>query len=939
MNNVHFAIPEIYGDSLSYYDLLSKLVKAMNTVIENYNTIPDQIAEEVKNLDASQLFSAVLNQLIHSIATDNTKSANAVKVYKKHDLLYATFNETVNLYESIIDFTSGTETELIVGTNIREVNISELFIELRKLIDINKNNIEAVTAVSNENSAEIETIHGDITAIENKNTEQDNEIATIHGDITAIENKNTEQDNEITTIHGDITAIENKNTEQDNEITTIHGDITAIENKNTKQDNELNTLRTMLSTPYNFKGEVASISALPSTGNVNDTYYVQDVKYKVTWTGSAWVQSSLSEADYQTELSRLSEDLDFLNGHPLEYSMTWIDGGYIDSSNGDLIQHNGWHYTDYIELENNDDLYVSTSKGLDNEYNAFYDSNKSFIRNLYISGNSDHEIINYVPQNAKYVRLSCESEYSINMYPITTVADLVERVTTLEADCQTELSELKSDLLQLNVSASFNVRVRTYTDKRLYTINGDITSNSGLISKITDFIPCEAGDVFKYKGYGSGSVASVAWYKSDKTFLSANTYNSEIVYTDITTPTDAQYVRFASYKYGSDASAIIFDLKKVAGDVYGADKHLAEIDEQINSIEIKSDVAKNNASYLIENAYYMIPYDNYPNEKLVTTTGNIATNNGLVSKITDFISCIEGQKFKYKGYGSGSLASVVWYDNNKNYISGETYSSNTDYTEITVPLNASYARFASCAYGSKLDNIIFDVKTVTKELFFSPKLPEEQIKPLNGKKWIAVGDSLTSEWTLGTDVKNYTNYVSEELGLTMYNKGVGGTGYWKGYSSNSAFYQRVNDFTETADIVTIFGSFNDLGTEDGVQGITVIGDITDNTTDTICGCINKTLDTLEEKYPLAMIAIITPTPWSNSHDNTNAETYVSKLKGIAKYRSIPCLDLYHESSMRPWDEAFRSNFYQNGTDGAHPNTEGHKRITPMFVDFIKRLIN
>lgn len=134
MNNVHFAIPEIYGETLSYYELLRKLVDKTNELIENYNTVPEQIAEEVANLDASQLFSAVLNQLIHSIATDNTKSANAVKVYKKHDLLYATFNETVNLYESLIDFTTGTETELIVGSNIREVNISDLFIELRKLI-------------------------------------------------------------------------------------------------------------------------------------------------------------------------------------------------------------------------------------------------------------------------------------------------------------------------------------------------------------------------------------------------------------------------------------------------------------------------------------------------------------------------------------------------------------------------------------------------------------------------------------------------------------------------------------------------------------------------------------------------------------------------------------------------------------------------------------
>ena len=170
MKNVHFAIPEIYGETLSYYELLRKLVDKTNDLIENYNTVPEQIAEAVANLDASQLFSAVLNQLIHSIATDNTKSANAVKVYKKHDLLYATFNETVNLYESLIDFSTGTETELIVGTNIREVNISELFIELRKLIDD-----EAQTREQSETTLQ-QNINAETSAREQADTALQNEI-------------------------------------------------------------------------------------------------------------------------------------------------------------------------------------------------------------------------------------------------------------------------------------------------------------------------------------------------------------------------------------------------------------------------------------------------------------------------------------------------------------------------------------------------------------------------------------------------------------------------------------------------------------------------------------------------------------------------------------------------------------------------------------------
>lgn len=52
MNNVHFAIPEIYGETLSYYELLRKLIDKTNDLIDNYNTVPEQIAEEVKNLDA-----------------------------------------------------------------------------------------------------------------------------------------------------------------------------------------------------------------------------------------------------------------------------------------------------------------------------------------------------------------------------------------------------------------------------------------------------------------------------------------------------------------------------------------------------------------------------------------------------------------------------------------------------------------------------------------------------------------------------------------------------------------------------------------------------------------------------------------------------------------------------------------------------------------------
>lgn len=199
MNNVHFAIPEIYGETLSYYELLRKLVDKTNDLIENYNTVPDQIAEAVANLDASQLFSEVLNQLIHSIAEDNTKSANAVKVYKKHDLLYAAFNETVNLYESLIDFSTGTATELIPGTNIREVNISELFIEIRKLIeDEAQSREQGDTSLQQNINAEASARERAVTAEASAREQADTSLQqNINAEKTRATDKETELKNDI----------------------------------------------------------------------------------------------------------------------------------------------------------------------------------------------------------------------------------------------------------------------------------------------------------------------------------------------------------------------------------------------------------------------------------------------------------------------------------------------------------------------------------------------------------------------------------------------------------------------------------------------------------------------------------------------------------------------------------------------------------------------
>ena len=94
--------------------------------------------------------------------------------------------------------------------------------------------------------------------------------------------------------------------------------------------------------PYNFKGSCLS-SALPTSGNtINDTYYCTDLKYRKTWNGTAWEQSSLNEADYEDELTKtngevssLKEDINItaFNSRMLKSFGSNIDETYNDANN------------------------------------------------------------------------------------------------------------------------------------------------------------------------------------------------------------------------------------------------------------------------------------------------------------------------------------------------------------------------------------------------------------------------------------------------------------------------------------------------------------------------------------------------------------------------------------------------------------------------------
>lgn len=208
---------------------------------------------------------------------------------------------------------------------------------------------------------------------------------------------------------------------------------------------------------------------------------------------------------------------------------------------------------------------------------------------------------------------------------------------------------------------------------------------------------------------------------------------------------------------------------------------------------------------------------------------------------------------------------------------------------------------------------------------------------LEGVKWGAMGDSFTDPATLSnqTDTRNYVDLIMEKTGIIAVNYGKSGSGYKAREAKSEAFYQVALTVASDLDVITIFGSGNDQNWVTLEQ----IGTARDTGTTTLCGCMNTAIDNLISINPLIRIGLITPTPWRNyPPDSTTAEwmkIYSERIVEVAALRGIPCLDLYHDSNLRPWnDDALASLYIDNG----HPNTEGHKRIASQIKAFLIKMV-
>lgn len=338
-------------------------------------------------------------------------------------------------------------------------------------------------------------------------------------------------------------------------------------------------------------------------------------------------------------------------------------------------------------------------------------------------------------------------------------------------------------------------------------------------------------------------------------------------------------------------------------------------------------------------------------DESMLTTGYL-NNNSLVTNstmwfTTDFIPVNVGDKCFFSTNTDGTRTPVSLYFLNKYRINKDFISAVTDPGSVyTVEPGVHYIRFSFNTNSVEpMLNIASKIGLTYQKFHAKYLLPDN--KRYANYTWLLVGDSLTEKNFRATE--SYYDFINYRTGINLLNKGHSGLGYLKDHY----FYNAVSEVaSDEFDFCTMFGSGNDISYEtiQGWESKTwqeALGTVTDVHWQSICGAMNMTFNRFYELHPLKKLAVITPTPWAQyagengTINGTKMDDYANCLVTICKNRGIPCLDLYHASGLRPWDETFRTTYYNElgvQDSGVHPNSFGHRWISEMFQKFIEQYL-
>lgn len=192
----------------------------------------------------------------------------------------------------------------------------------------------------------------------------------------------------------------------------------------------------------------------------------------------------------------------------------------------------------------------------------------------------------------------------------------------------------------------FNANITAYTDSYMDT-TGTIQTLSNCVTKVTNRIPVNAGDTFKYRGHGSDSNPSAIWFAENGTVIDIEIENSKTEEVSLVAPSNSAYAVFSSYERTSDASTVVLYVNRLSTNQIGAQSYLDY------AAKLKMRLLANDLNWntLIDDASYFCP-NNIAGTNLPSIDNNLSKAGTLIVKRENDLNVVFQE---YTQYASGNM--------------------------------------------------------------------------------------------------------------------------------------------------------------------------------------------------------------------------------------------------------------------------------------------
>ena len=203
---------------------------------------------------------------------------------------------------------------------------------------------------------------------------------------------------------------------------------------------------------------------------------------------------------------------------------------------------------------------------------------------------------------------------------------------------------------------------------------------------------------------------------------------------------------------------------------------------------------------------------------------------------------------------------------------------------------------------------------------------------LKGVTINALGDSYFAGQGLPQE-EIWLHLLGSKYNMNMNNYGIGGSTITTCTGNKDPMCTRYQSMANNnPDIIFLEGGRNDYNKQ------AAIGTATSKDTATFTGALNVTIDGLQQKYPNAMIVVISA--WNYPPTNPSAtytrEMYHEAMRIVAEAQGVYFLDASNPATIGVdmTSESFRTKYCVASTDISHLNAAGMKLVMPNFEKMI-----